>query len=153
MAYWISLESWWKWCVCESVGNFDRGNISTGRKPTLVLLSPLQIPHEVACARNHAATVEIWRLFGWDISRPVISIWSASKLYDDPQRSSSSVEDDYGTIGLLEIWSWVQSGARLAVAEARGHLEDRGERDRSPLEAGTWGLMKRQQTGKIHCVL
>jgi hypothetical protein len=39
------------------------------------------------------------------------------------------------------------------VAEARGQLGKPEEGERSQLEAGTRGLVKRQQTDKIKCLL
>jgi hypothetical protein len=38
------------------------------------------------------------------------------------------------------------------MAEALGQFGDPEEEERLPLETGTIGLVKRQQTEKIHCV-
>jgi hypothetical protein len=51
---------------CGVVGGLtvDKGNRSTERKLALVLLRPLQIPHDLTRARTRAAAVGSWRLTG-----------------------------------------------------------------------------------------
>jgi hypothetical protein len=49
---------------CGAVGGMrtGKGNRSTQRKPDPVPLCPLQIPHDLICARNRAAAVGSRRL-------------------------------------------------------------------------------------------
>jgi hypothetical protein len=54
---------------------------------------------------------------------------------------------DYLVLDLNSIS--IRCESRVTVAEARGQFRTPKERESSPLEAGTRGLVKREQTEKI----
>jgi hypothetical protein len=82
---------------CVAVGGMiiDRGNQSTRRKPTHLLLCPPQILHDLTWGRTPAATVESRRLTAWATARPciqrvvkyprkkkILRIWRFDDLYE-----------------------------------------------------------------------
>jgi hypothetical protein len=77
LAYCISLEWQMMMVVDQSVEwTIDKGNRSTGRKPTSVSLCPPQILHDL----TRATAVGSWRLTSWATARPYICVPFTSGL-------------------------------------------------------------------------